>query len=104
MLIQLNTDHNIHGSENLGISVNETITDALAKYVERITRVEVHFVDENAGKPGPADKRCTLEARMAGAEPIAVTNHADNLTIALDGAIDKLKAVLDTKLGKERNH
>jgi ribosome-associated translation inhibitor RaiA len=104
MLIQVNTDNHINGSEGLHATVTDSLNDALSHYAERITRVEAHFGDENGGKTAPNDKRCMLEARLEGMAPVAVTSHGDNLHMALDSAIDKLKASLDTKLGKERNY
>jgi Sigma 54 modulation protein / S30EA ribosomal protein. len=104
MLIQLNTDNNINGGEGLQTMVTDSLNDALSHYAERITRVEAHFGDENGGKDAPNDKRCMLEARLEGMTPVAVTSHGDNLHMALDSAIDKLKASLETRLGKERNY
>mgnify|MGYP006172692853 CR=1 FL=1 len=60
------------------------VDDALARVSSRLTRVEVHLADENAGKGGADDKRCMIEARPAGQSPVAVTNHAATLEEAPD--------------------
>ena len=60
----------------------------------QITRVEVHFSDENGGKGGANDKRCVMEARLAGRKPIAVTDQADTFDEVIDGAAEKLKHAL----------
>lgn len=58
--------------------------------------------DENAGKSGPDDKRCTMEAQLA-VVPIAVTHHASTLREATAGALEKLTRMMDATLGKQRN-
>ncbi len=101
MLIQLNTDSNINGTEALAEEVEAAIQGALAKFSQDITRVEVHLSDANSGaKTGPAEMRCLLEARPAGHQPIAVTHEAATLTQALDGAIDKLTRALESLFGR----
>lgn len=82
----------------------ETLKEALSRFEELITRVEVHLSDENAHKEGTADKRCLLEARLKGLKPVVVTNNAENLDIAVSGAIDKLIKSLDSSMGKMRNY
>ncbi|MEY4561618.1 MAG: hypothetical protein RLZZ618_895, partial [Pseudomonadota bacterium] len=68
-----------------------------------ITRIEVHFADNNAEKSGPQDKRCLLEARLAGHEPVAVSHHAPKVPDSLTGAIDKLRRSLDSTYGRLRD-
>jgi len=103
MTIQINTDKNIEGNERFTSYFTSLIEDELGRY-DKITRIEVHLSDENGSKEGKADKRCLLEARLEGKQPIAVTNMADTHEQAVDGAIDKLKNSLDTILGRERNY
>jgi len=62
--------------------------------------VEVHLADENGQKTGGHDKKCTLEARLAGLQPVAATDHGASLDQAMDGALEKLVALLDHKLGR----
>ncbi|MEO7192257.1 MAG: HPF/RaiA family ribosome-associated protein [Vicinamibacterales bacterium] len=74
---------------------------ALARFGERITRVEVHFTDENSSaKSNDFDKRCAIEARLAGLPPIAVTHQAAGVEQALAGALDKLTRSVDRALGR----
>lgn len=100
MQIQINTDHNIHGGEDLSRRVHQIIEDSVAHLSERITRIEAHLSDENSGKHGPNDKRCMLEARVAGLDPIAVTHQASSMQIAIQGATDKLEKALERTLGR----
>ncbi len=104
MLIQFNTDHNIHGREALEAKFSTIILEGLNRFSSQMTRVEVHLSDENANKSGLNDKRCLLEARLEGMHPIAVSHHADNHELAVKGAINKLKTSIDSKIGHLRNH
>lgn len=104
MQIQFNTDNNIRGSEELRKPLEETISRSLDRFSERITRLEVHLNDENSHKGGDNDRRCMLEARLEGMQPVAVTNNAGTNEEAVRGAVNKLKAALDTALGKLRNY
>jgi len=98
--IQVNSDHHITGDERMNEIVNALITDAVGRYADRITRVEVHLNDVNGAKHGERDKRAMMEARVAGLAPIAVTNEADNLELAMEGAADKLARAIERALGR----
>ena len=101
MHIQVNTDHNIEGSEELTRQVEMVVEGALGRFGNRITRVEVHLTDENSSqKPGEHDKRCVMEARMAGLQPIAVRAEGSTVNQALDGAADNLQKILKRTLGR----
>ncbi|MEP7246256.1 MAG: HPF/RaiA family ribosome-associated protein, partial [Gammaproteobacteria bacterium] len=99
MLIQLNTDGNIPGNEALAEQVEIVLTNALARFTQHITRLEVHLSDMNSeSKKGAEDMRCLLEARLAGRQPTAVHHQAATLEQALTGAADKLKHSLESTL------
>jgi ribosome-associated translation inhibitor RaiA len=100
MLVHLTTDNHIQGREKLVQEVESAVEAALARFQPQLTRVEVHLRDENGHKPGDNDKQCTLEARLAGLPPLAATGNGANLDQALDGALEKLVAQLDHKLGR----
>ena len=100
MKIQINTDNHIEGLEALADEAEATIAGALGHLAGDITRVEVHLSDENGEKTGGHDKRCMLEARLEGHQPIAVTDESDSLDGAIAGAADKLKHALASTLGR----
>jgi ribosome-associated translation inhibitor RaiA len=100
MIIQFNTDKNVTGAVSQHDIVSSKITEDLKRYQSDISRIEVHFSDENGPKEGVKDIRCLLEARIEGKQPIAVSHQAENTTVALSGAITKLKASLDTISGR----
>ena len=104
MHIEVNTDKNIEGSARMTAYFSETLHEALDRFQDQITRVQVHLSDENAEKQGSDDKRCLLEARLKGLKPVVVTHHAENIDMALSGAIDKLVKSLDNTIGKLRGH
>jgi len=104
MTIQFNTDNNITGSEEHRAPLIALISEELSRFSQHITRLEVHLSDENGHKDGLNDKRCLLEARIEGRQPIAVTNLANTHEQAVEGAVDKLKTSLNTILGRLRNH
>jgi len=104
MTIQINSDNHITGTEGLSNFVESTVAETLKRFEEQITRVEVHLNDENSHKSGNNDKRCMIEARLEGMQPIAVTTYADTIEEALKSALGKLKTSLETILGRLKNH
>jgi ribosome-associated translation inhibitor RaiA len=104
MQIQFNTDKNVTGIEGLIASSTSLISEELSRYSQQITRVEIHFSDEDGKKDGVNDKRCMMEARLSGMKPIAVTSQANTHEQAVLGAIDKLKASLEKITGRLKNY
>jgi ribosome-associated translation inhibitor RaiA len=104
MKIQINTDKTISGDEMLQATIESQINDEFSRYQSDISRIEVHLSDENGKKEGINDRRCLLEARIEGKQPVAVSCQAATTSQALTGAIGKLKASLDTIIGRSRNH
>jgi ribosome-associated translation inhibitor RaiA len=104
MQIQFNTDKNVVADEGLIDSSKSFVSEELSRYSQQITRVEIHFSDEDGSKEGFNDKRCLVEARLAGMKPIAVTNLANTHDQALYGAIDKLKNSLEKITGRLKDY
>ncbi|MEP6496280.1 MAG: ribosomal subunit interface protein [bacterium] len=100
MQIQISTDHNIDGNEDMVAATTDAVAHALRRFSDHITRVEVHLADENGPKGGENDIRCVLEARIEGRQPIAVTHHADTIPLAVDGASGSLVSLIETTLGR----
>jgi ribosome-associated translation inhibitor RaiA len=100
MQIQLNTDNHLSASEALAATVEAELRSTLDRFADRITRIEVHLSDTNSTKGGDDDKRCVMEARVSGRQPMSVTAQADNIEQAIDGATAKLLHALDTMFGK----
>ncbi len=100
MNIQVNTDHNIQGGQDLNAYVTQTLKDSFQRFNRAITRIEVHISDENGGKTGGNDKKCLLEARISNHSPVVVSHHADTVHEAIDGATLKLTRALNDMVGK----
>ncbi|MDW7761713.1 MAG: HPF/RaiA family ribosome-associated protein [Acidobacteriota bacterium] len=104
MQIQINTDRNIEGHDALTDEIAGVVENALSRFRNHITRVEVHVSDENSDKKvGYEAMRCLMEARLEGRQPIAVTHQARSLGEAVDGAADKLAGVIENTLGRLRD-
>jgi ribosome-associated translation inhibitor RaiA len=104
MFVQVVTDNHITGREKLVERVEASVADALSRFSPQITSVQVHLADENGHKKGTNDKTCILEARLSGIAPLATREQAGDLDLAIDGALDKLVALLDHKLGRLHDH
>ncbi len=105
MQIQVNTGHNIESDEKLTRHVEAEVRAALTWFSDQITRVEVHLSDERGGKAaGAGDKRCLLEARPTGHQPVVVSHEAATLEDALRGATHKLQHLLESTLGRLHDH
>ena len=104
MQIHISTDKNVHGSDALMRRVEEEFESAFSRSSERITRLEVHLGDEIAARAAGLDRRCVLEARLAGHGVVSVTHHAGSVTDACHGAIRKLESVLESKFGRLYQH
>jgi len=103
MNIKINTGHNIQSNETLIAKFSSTIESSLNRMSDHITNVEVHLKDEDGKKNGKNDKRCMIEAHLEGRQPIVVTDHADTLNQALNGAIDKLISMIESIHGRQRD-
>jgi ribosome-associated translation inhibitor RaiA len=104
MQVLVHTDNHIEGSAKLTSFIQESVADCLARYGDRVTRVEVHLADQNsAAKGGGNDLRCAVEARLAGLAPISVMNDAATVDQAFCGALDKLVAALERAIGRRED-
>lgn len=96
MYIHIHTDQ-----AGRDIGLENQIRQRLARFENRITDVEIHVEDAEA-RAG-CDLKCTLEARVNGAPPIAVAEHGPNLDRAVLGAARKAVRALDDQLGSADN-
>jgi ribosomal subunit interface protein len=99
MQVQVRTNQ-IEGSARLQEWVSAEVTDRLEHFDELLTRVVVHISDENAHKSGSDDKRCQIEARPKGHQPISVTHKAEAMGQAIDGAAEKMRHALEHLTGR----
>lgn len=100
MNIQINTDKNLDLQQDYAAKISETLQQGLSRFEEHLTRLEVHLSDENAEKYSKDDKKCLIEARPKGKQPIVVSAHSDNYDKALHDAMAKMKSSLDHMVDK----
>lgn len=74
--------------------IRDRIEASIGHLSDRLTRVEAHVGDHNGDKKGPNDKRCLLEARPAGSDPIAVEAEGEDLYAVVADAAGKLRRAL----------
>ena len=104
MTIQINTDKTLNGKKRSNDFFTSQIAQVLQRFEPHISRIEVHLKDENGKKDGFINISCLLEARIEGRKPIAITNQANTMDIAVTGAIDKIKTAIESILGKIQKH
>ena len=92
MQVLVNSNHHTDLTER----VQGVVEGRLERFAGRITRVEVHLNDL-----GERDQRCTMEARLGGLRPIAVSHEAATLTEAIHVAADKLERAVEHALGRQ---
>lgn len=81
-------------TDAIDAKIVEAVEKSIGRFRERLTRVEVHVGDLNAHKKGPDDKRCMIEARPAGMDPLVAEAHDEDLYKAITLAAEKIKTVL----------
>ena len=102
MQVLLNTDPHTDGSLEMASHLETVVKDALGRFSGQITRVEAHLSDANShAKTGPDEIHCTLEARLAGLDPVVVKDHADTAHQAIHSAVTKLKRAVISALSKQ---
>ena len=104
MIIQVNSDDHITNTGEFIKKVSSEAEDTLKRFKNHISRLEIHFADENKGKKGVEDKKCTIELRLNSHHPEAVSYKADTLDTAFKGAIDKAKHLVITKVDQMKEH
>ena len=100
MFIQINTDNQVESDAERDARIEEQVRQRLARFESRITDVEIHVSDINGPRGGNADLRCTLEARVNGVPPVAVSEEGNTVDRAIIGAAKKAARALDHQLGK----
>ncbi|MCT9811637.1 HPF/RaiA family ribosome-associated protein [Acidovorax sp. Be4] len=100
MQIQVHTDNIIQGGDSLAKWVQSELITRLARFNEYITRVEVFLSDTDARKVQGSLKRCVLETRVHGRQPIAVNAEAEKMAEAVNAATEKLIRAVENDLGR----
>jgi hypothetical protein len=104
MQVQVNTGNGIENKETLERWAADYLNETLARFKQEITRIEVQLSDETSIRKGAANKRCMMEARLTGHEPLAVNHYAETQDLAFRGASQKLIHLLEHTRGKLDRH
>lgn len=105
MEVIINTDNVVEGKQDFKNYYAEELKVAMKRFDQYITRFEVYFSDENSGeKHSPKDKMCVIEARMRGKNPERVSNRDSENKKAFDGAVKKMRVVLERTIDKMQTH
>ncbi|MDG6078921.1 HPF/RaiA family ribosome-associated protein [Erythrobacter litoralis] len=104
MQVQFNSDSSVMGTENVATRIEASVREKIARFEDRLTRLEIHVRDENGAKGGADDKACTLEARPSGGKPIGVTAHASTVDDAARKAAGTMAQRLERHFGKGDKH
>jgi hypothetical protein len=101
MLIEVRTNGSVEGAETLSDHVKTIVLNTLSRFEGRIRRVDVHLSDVVSNKSSHDDKRCMMEARLEGGEPIAVTQQATSIDKAVHDTVHTLKRSIESALGRQ---
>lgn len=104
MQFQFNTDSSVMGTEEVATRIEQQVRHKLARFEDRLTRLEVHVTDVNGRKHGADDKHCTIEARPRGGRPIGVTGKAADVDAAARIAAGAMAERLERVFGKADRH
>ncbi len=103
MQVQVHAGDNVQGGESLAQWAQTEVQDRLSRFREYVTRVEVYLTDVDALKNGGKGKRCVMETRATGRQPLAVNAEAEKVAEAFNAALEKLHRALDTDIAKMRD-
>lgn len=98
MVIDVSFQH-VERSDALEMHIRDRLAVALAPFADRITRIDVHLEDQNGRhRNTEGHRRCLIEARPAGYDPIAVREDGDDWYGAVSTASGKLRRALEHRL------
>ena len=104
MDIKINTDNNIEGSQRFIDNFTNNLRESMARFDNYVTTYEVYFSDEDGDKKMPNDKKCVIEARVKHKNPERVSHNASEIHQAFEGAVKKMKVVLEKVVDMQQAH
>ncbi|MHC4995486.1 MAG: HPF/RaiA family ribosome-associated protein [Planctomycetota bacterium] len=97
MQLQINYG-DIQNSESLSDHTEKHVNKSLGHLSNHVTRVEVHLHDDKQKRHGPDDKRCTMEARIANKQPLAVEARGEDIYSAVNRCAAKMARAVGRKI------
>lgn len=104
MQVQFYSDSSVMGTENVAERIEARVREKLARFEDRLTRLEVHVHGDHRHTHGHDDKACTIEARPRSGRAIGVTEHGSTVDDAARKAAMTLGQRLDRHFGKAERH
>ena len=95
MDFQFNTDNNIDGTQDLADSIEAGLRSTLSRHADQLTRLIIHVREETADR-----YTATLEARIEGQQPQAVTADGGSVEGVAMEAGEKMQRLLESHFGK----
>ncbi len=103
MHIELKTDSDIEGHEELARYLETVVTAALEHDLAKVANVDAQISGVISKTEGSADGiRCALQARLEVLHPLAVTHEAQTVHETVRGAAAKLKHAVNLALGRDK--
>lgn len=104
MQILINTDRHTTRSEELVTRIEAIAQKELKHQAAHLTRVEYHLSDVNSEtRSGATDKRCLIEGRIAGRDPVTAEHRGEDIQQAVLEATRQLARGLDRVISKMQN-
>jgi ribosome-associated translation inhibitor RaiA len=103
MKVRISHDDHIRSSQQRDEEIERLVDEHLGRFGEVITSVQVHLSDENGPRVTQGDRRCLMEARVAGREPIVASYRADTVRQAVSGAASRLERAIDQSRDRRRD-
>ena len=95
MQILVNADSHEYADEQLLARVKDAVALALHRYGFHINRAEVQLSQAPVCADGPPERRCRIEVRLRGCQPLSVEYAARTIEMAIDGALYRVGRVID---------
>lgn len=105
MQVLVNTDRHTTRTEELVQRVETIAKKELKHQSQHLTRVEYFLSDVNSElRAGATDKRCLIEARVAGQKPVAAEHRSEDIQQSILEATRQLVRGLEKVISKSQDH
>lgn len=104
MEIIINSDNHVDFDQRAKDYYKMEVESALKRFDSYVTRFELFFSDESSNKETQDDQKCVIEARVKGRNPERVSHNASTGRAAFDGAVAKIRTVLDRVIDQQRGY
>lgn len=91
--------HNQRRNPNITQFIRDHLDSSLGRFEERISRLEVHLLDENGGKGGD-DKVCTIDIKLGGLGQYHVRAKTGDIRASITRAIHKADGLIAKTIDK----